>query len=75
MPTIVVRDVPKALHQQIKQSAVEHHRSASKEALAILEEGLNRPRLPRWDLLQDLPKIKGKPLDPVKIVRDARDGR
>lgn len=40
MPGLVIKDLPKALHRLLKEQAARHHRSMTKEALALLEQGL-----------------------------------
>lgn len=40
MPGIVVRDLPDVLHERLKEEARRHHRSMSKEVIAILEDAL-----------------------------------
>lgn len=44
MPGLLIKDLPPELHQRLKESAARHHRSLTKEALALLEEALARPR-------------------------------
>jgi plasmid stability protein len=51
MPGLLIKDVPDDLHQRLKESAARHHRSLTKEAMALLEEALAKePR--RKDLPQ-----------------------
>jgi plasmid stability protein len=40
MPTLVLRNVPESLYQQIKDAAVRHRRSMTQEAIVSLEVGL-----------------------------------
>lgn len=40
MPGLVIKDLPKTLHRLLKEQAARHHRSMTKEALALLEQGL-----------------------------------
>ena len=40
MPGLLIRDISPQLYRQLKTAAAQHHRSLSKEALAILEETL-----------------------------------
>ena len=41
MPALLIKDLPNALHQRLKQEAEKHHRSMTKEALCLLEQGLS----------------------------------
>jgi plasmid stability protein len=51
MPGLLIKDLPDDLHQRLKESAARHHRSLTKEAMALLEEALAKgPR--RKDLPQ-----------------------
>jgi len=38
MPRLTLKDIPKRLHQQLKERAARHRRSLSQEALACLEQ-------------------------------------
>lgn len=40
MPGFVIKDLPKDLHRKLKEQAARHRRSMTKEALALLEQGL-----------------------------------
>jgi plasmid stability protein len=40
MPALLIKDVPPTLHEKLKEEAGKHHRSMTKEALCILEQGL-----------------------------------
>lgn len=40
MAGLVIRQLPEELHRKLKEQAARHHRSMSKEALALLERGL-----------------------------------
>jgi plasmid stability protein len=41
MPALLIKDLPAALHQRLKLEAEKHHRSMTKEALCLLEQGLS----------------------------------
>jgi plasmid stability protein len=41
MPTLVIRDLPAALHRRLKEEAEKAHRSMNREAIYLLEAGLN----------------------------------
>ena len=38
MPSLTLKDIPKRLHQRLKERATRHRRSLSQEALACLEQ-------------------------------------
>ena len=40
MAGIVIRDLPPALHERLREQAQRHHRSMAKEAITILEDAL-----------------------------------
>jgi plasmid stability protein len=40
MPGLVIKDLPKGLHRKLKAQAARHHRSMTKEVLAVLEQAL-----------------------------------
>ena len=44
MPGLLIKDFPPDLHEKLRESAARHHRSLTKEALALLEEILSQPR-------------------------------
>lgn len=43
MPALLIKDLPADLHERLKEEARKHHRSMTKEALCILESGLDAP--------------------------------
>ena len=44
MPALVIKDLPVELHRRLKDDAVQHHRSMTRQAIFILEQGLHRVR-------------------------------
>ena len=40
MPGFVIKDLPDELHRKLKEQAARHHRSMTKEVLAVLEQAL-----------------------------------
>lgn len=40
MPGLLIKDMPPAVHERLKEEARMHHRSMTMEALSILEEKL-----------------------------------
>ena len=45
MPTLVIKTLPSALHQRLKEEAELHHRSMTKHVLAILEANILPPAI------------------------------
>ena len=43
MASLVIKQLPDELHAKLKQRAAENHRSMVKEAITLLEAGLNNP--------------------------------
>ncbi len=43
MPTLVVKNLPEPLHERLKVQAQQHHRSMSKEVIALIEQGVLAP--------------------------------
>ena len=41
MPALVIKDLPDVLHRKLKEQAARHRRSVTREALALLEQGLS----------------------------------
>lgn len=76
MAGLLIKNLPKKLHDQLKERAVRNHRSLTKEALAILEDALlsDRPRpsleeIDRW-------RVRGaKPLTDRLLRRARTEGR
>lgn len=72
MPGFVIKDLPKDLHRKLKQQAARHRRSMTKEALALLEQGLGAGR-PQADAA---PPFKGRfALTDRFLDRAKREGR
>lgn len=40
MPALVIKDFPPELHRKLKEQAAHHHRSMTREAVALIEEAL-----------------------------------
>ena len=45
MPGFVIKELPEELHRKLKEQAARHHRSMTKEVLAVLEQA-PRPKPP-----------------------------
>ena len=46
MPSLVIKNLPEDIHVELKAQAARHHRSMTREAIAILSEGVGH-RVPR----------------------------
>ncbi|MGY6216864.1 FitA-like ribbon-helix-helix domain-containing protein [Methylolobus aquaticus] len=44
MASVLIKNLPDALHQQLKQRAERHHRSLNKEVIALIEAALTNPQ-------------------------------
>ncbi len=64
---ITIKDVPKELHQALRERAQSHGRSLNKEVLAVLEKTLSPSRIEPQDLLK---KIEARRNRLSNIVRD-----
>ena len=60
MSTLVLKNVPDALHARLKDQAERHRRSVTQEAISLLESGITVPRLA--PTLSPPIKLKGGPL-------------
>lgn len=43
MPSLLIKDFPPELHRKLKDEAARHHRSMTRQALALLEQALSEP--------------------------------
>ena len=78
MSTLVVKNLPEQLHERLKVQAQRHHRSITKEAIALIEQGLLAPRagaLQAGALLPPLVRLPGGPLTTAWIEAAITDGR
>ena len=50
MPTLVVKNLPEPLHERLKAQAQQHHRSMTKEVIALIEQAVLAPRAARAPL-------------------------
>ena len=75
MSGLLIKDFPPELHRKLKDEAARHHRSMTRQALALLEQALSEPARNAADLLP-------KPLKPAKqvasgdvvsVIRKSRD--
>jgi plasmid stability protein len=44
MASILIRDIPLALHERLREAAARDHRSLNKEIVALLEAALDRQK-------------------------------
>ena len=79
MPTLVVKNLPEPLHERLKAQAQQHHRSMTKEVLALIEQGLLAPRagVPGADRrpLPPLIRLPGGPVTTEWIEAAIADGQ
>lgn len=47
MPALLIKDLPPELHRKLREQAAQHHRSMTKEVLALLERALGGEKRPR----------------------------
>ena len=79
MITITIKGLSKEAHQALKKRAAAHGRSLNTEAIAVLESSVRsvpvdtRAMLARMRATREAIKLKGKPLDVVKLIRADRD--
>ena len=59
MPTLLIRDVPKELHEQLVMAAQKERRSKEKQALVLLERSLAVGRHPK-DTLKEARKLRSQ---------------
>ena len=45
MPTLTIKNIPTKLHERLKKSANDHHRSLNGEVISRLEQGLRGRRV------------------------------
>ncbi len=63
MPTLVIKNLPDHLHVRLKLQAQRHHRSLTKEALTLLEQGIAQaPEALSPRRLPEPMRLKGGPL-------------
>ena len=77
MKTLSIKNVPDAVHRQLKQRAGRHHRSLNGELLAVLEEALSGDdrRGPKGGTLSEF--LLNSPLrdSGLSVERDQDTGR
>jgi plasmid stability protein len=75
MPGLLIKDFPPELHRRLKEEAARHHRSMTRQALALLEQALAAPARDAADLLPDplKPAKRVTSGDVVAVIRKSRD--
>ena len=75
MPGLLIKDLPPELHRRLKAEAARHHRSMTRQALALLEAGLMSQPRNAADLLPrpSRPALKLTGDDVVDTLRNARE--
>lgn len=72
MSSLVIKDLPPELHSKLKEQARHHHRSMTKEAIALLEQALTQAPAVR----EVPPPYKGRfPLSDQFIDKAKGEGR
>lgn len=75
MSGLLIKDFPPELHRKLKEEAARHHRSMTRQALALLEQALSSETRNAAGLLPK-PIKAAKPVaanDVVAIIREGRD--
>lgn len=77
MSGLLIKDFPPELHRKLKEEAVRHHRSMTRQALALLEQALSAPARNAADLLPKPLKLATQldSDDVVAVIREGRDAR
>ena len=79
MPTLVVKNLPEPLLERLKAQARQHHRSMTKEVVALIEQGLLAPRAgssgPDARPLPPLVRLPGGPVTTEWIEAAIADGQ
>jgi antitoxin FitA len=65
MPTLTIRNVPDHLYEQLKQSAMQHHRSINSEVLVCLERYLITPERSKAATLARIRQLREKTSDHI----------
>ena len=73
MTTLVIKNLPEALHARLKDQAERNRRSVTKEVVTLIERGLAPSRVaPK---LAPPIKLKGGPITPTEIRAWINEGR
>lgn len=75
MSTLVVKNLPDELHERLRERAQRNHRSVTKEAIMLLEQGILAPTARRPIKLPPPIKLKGGPVTTEWIEAAIAEGR
>ena len=74
MSALLIKDFPPELHRKLKEEAARHHRSMTRQALALLEQALSSETRNAAELLPK-PLKPAKPVTMNNVVAVIREGR
>lgn len=74
MSALLIKDFPPELHSKLKEEAARHHRSMTRQALALLEQALSSPTKNAAELLPKPLKLS-KSVTAKNVVATIREGR
>ena len=75
MSTLVVKNLPDDLHERLRERAQRNHRSVTKEAIVLLEQGMLASAVRRPVRLPPPIKLKGGPVTTEWIEAAIAEGR
>ncbi|HWK82399.1 MAG TPA: Arc family DNA-binding protein [Caldimonas sp.] len=75
MSTLVVKNLPDELHERLRQRAQRNHRSVTKEAIVLLEQGMLATAVRQPIKLPSPIKLKGGPVTTEWIEAAIAEGR
>ena len=74
MSGLLIKDFPPELHRKLKDAAARHHRSMTRQALALLEQALSVETRNAAELLPK-PIKPARPVPASSVVAVIREGR
>ena len=74
MSGLLIKEFPPELHRKLKEEAARHHRSMTRQALALLEQALSAETRNAAELLPK-PVKPAKPVSRQNVVAAIREGR
>lgn len=75
MSTLVVKNLPEELHERLRQRAQRNHRSVTKEAIVLLEQGMAAATVRQAIKLPPPIKLRGGPVTTEWIEAAIAEGR
>ncbi len=79
MSSLTIKKLPPSLHEELKHSAVENHRSLNSQAIVCLEQGLRKLKInaDAWLARARTARkmVKGKGLTDSELTRAKAQGR